>query len=78
MKEGQTYAGTPAHIDALRDAFIEKGKELSATPESAVIAVGQLAALALMYSGMNSTTITSDHCVVKIDLLPPEPMTMEA
>ena len=78
MKEGQTYGGTPEHIDALRDVFIEKGKELSATPESAVIAVGQLAALALMYSGMNSTTISSDHCIIKIDMLPPEPMTMEA
>lgn len=78
MKAGETYAGVPEHIDALRQAFIDKGKELNASPESATIAAGQVVAFALMYSGMNSTTITSDHCIVKIDILPPESMTMEA
>lgn len=78
VKAGETYAGVPDHIDAMRQAFIDKGKEIGASPESATIAAGQIAAFALLYSGMNSKTITSDHCIVKIDILPPEPMTMEA
>lgn len=77
VKEGEVYGGVPEHINALRQAFIDKGKEISASPESATIAAGQVAAFALLYSGMNSTTITSDHFIIKIDILRHEPK-MEA
>lgn len=77
VKEGEVYAGVPEHINALRQAFIDKGKEIGASPESATIAAGQVAAFALLYSGMNSTTVTCDRFIIQIDILPHEP-TMEA
>lgn len=68
IKENETYFGTPDHISELVNVFVEKGKELRATPETATIAAAQIAAITLISAGMNTLRSENDNMVVHITI----------
>lgn len=68
IKEDETYFGTPDHISEMVNAFVEKGKELRATPESATIAAAQCAAITLISSGMKTMRSENDNMIVHVTI----------
>lgn len=66
LKENETYYGDQKDIAALVDVFVQKGKELRAAPESAVIAAAQIAAICMIQTGMTTTRSENDNFIVHV------------